>query len=59
MNLLHGDHVAPLAPPLSATTVMVGSHEIGSPYTTLARGRAYGLCSLRTIDVRGDRGSAE
>ena len=59
MNLLHGDHAAILAKFSCFAVARVGSHEIGNPVTTLARGRAYGLYSLCTIDVRGDRRSAE
>ena len=33
--------------------------EIGNPHTTLARRWAYCLYSLHTIDVGGDKGTAE
>ena len=59
MNLLHGDHVADVQPPLQYEVARTGSHEIDNPRTTLAKGHAYWLYSSRTIDVRGDRGSAE
>ena len=60
MNLLHGDHTAVSLPQSRWRTVVTAdSHEIGIPRTTLAKGREYGLYSLYTIDIRGDRGSAE
>ena len=60
MNLLHGDQIASYGGAVSLCKVAaVGSHEDGSPRTTLARGRAYCLYSSRMIEVWGDRGSAE
>jgi len=59
MNLLHGDHAALQTESLRLRVATVGSHEIGNPRTTLARGWAYSLYSLCTIDVRGDKKSAE
>ena len=54
MNLLHGDHAAAATESPLFTVVTICSHEIGTPCTILARGRAYGMYSLRTIDVLGD-----
>jgi len=59
MSLLHGDHVAVQTEEGVFLATMVGSHEIGSPWTTLIKGRACDLCSSRTIDVLGDRGRTE
>ena len=59
MNLLHGDHAAVLAKLLCFAVAKIGSHEIGNPRTTLARGRTYGLYSLCTIDSWGDIRRAE
>jgi len=59
MSLLHGDHAAVQTEEGGFLATMVGSHEIGSPWTTLIKGWAYGLYSSRTIDVFGDRGRAE
>ena len=58
INLPHGDHTpTPKSPRyLLAET---GSHESGDPCMTLARGQAYCLNSPRTIEVWGDRRSAE
>ena len=58
-TLLHGDQIASCGVISPYTVVAVGSHEDGSPRTTLARGRMYCLYSSRTIEVWGDRGSAE
>ena len=59
MNLLHGDHVGDVQKPSQYEVARNGSHEIDNPCTTLAKGHAYWLYSSRTIDVCGDRGSAE
>ena len=59
ITLLHGDQIALYAPIPLYKVVAVGSHEDGSPRTTLGRGRVYCLYSSRMIEVRGDRGSAE
>ena len=59
MNLLHGDHTATSTTAWGPEAEITGSHETGNPCTTLAKGRAYGLHSSRTIEVRGDRRSAE
>ena len=59
MNLLHGDHTAPAEKSSWYMVATIGSHEIGNPCTILTNGRAYCSYSLRTIEVWGDRGSAE
>ena len=59
MNLLHGDHVADVQKPLQYEVARTGSHEIDNPCTTLTKGDAHWLYSSRTIEVRGDMGSAE
>ena len=53
MSLLHGDHTAKSTGPLWLTVATTGSHEIGNPCTTLAKGRAYDLYSSRTITFGG------
>ena len=58
MNLLHGDHAAAQTRE-GFLTVMLGSHEVGSPCMILVKGWAYGSYSFRTIDVLGDSGRAE
>ena len=58
-NLLHGDHATATTAREVCIVAAVCSHEVGKPHTTLARGRAYGSYSWRTIDVFGDRKSAE
>ena len=58
MNLLHGDH-ATASTSEGFLTVMLGSHEVGSPCMILVKGWAYGSYSFRTIDVLGDSGRAE
>ena len=57
IELLHGDHVTLIVEVISVT--VLDSHKIGNPRTTLANGQAYCLYSMCTIDVWGDRGSAE
>ena len=59
MNLLHGDHATARTLLSQYMVATVGSHEVGSPQTTFAKGRAYCLYRSRTIDVRGDTGNAE
>ena len=59
ITLLHGDQTALYEPIALYNVAAVGSHEDGSPRTTLARGRVYCLYSSRMIEVWGDRGSAE
>ena len=59
ITLLHGDQIALYVPILLCEVTVAGSHEDGSPRTTLARGRVYCLYSSRMIEVWGDRGSAE
>ena len=59
MNLLHGDQIALYGVISLYKMAAVGSHEDGSPRTTLARGRVYCSYSSRMIEVWGDRGSAE
>jgi hypothetical protein len=56
---LHGDHALCPIKGLLCILATVGSHEVANPCTTLAKGLAYGLYSLCTIDIGGDRGSAE
>ena len=58
MNLLHGDH-ATAKTREGFLTVMLGSHEVGSPCMILVKEWAYGSYSFRTIDVLGDSGRAE
>ena len=58
-NLLHGDQAAKRERSSWYTVATTGSHEIGSPWTTLAKGHPYRLYTSRTIDLWGDRGSAE
>ena len=58
MNLLHGDHAAPKFVPLYAVATN-GSHDFDNPCRTLTKGRPYCLYTSRTVDVLGDRGSAE
>ena len=51
MNLLHGDQVT-LDGVISLYKVAaIGSHEDGSPCTTLGRGQVYCLYSSRMIEV--------
>ena len=57
--LLHGDQIALYGSLSLYKVTAVGSHEDGSPRTTLARGQAYCLYSSCMIEVWGDRGSAE
>ena len=57
-NLLHGDHADAETYRGVCMLAAVGSHEVGKPCTTLARGRVYCSYSRRTIDVRGDSNSA-
>ena len=57
--LLHSDQIASYGAIPLHKVAAVGSHEDGSPRTTLARGRVYCLYSSRIIEVWGDRGSAE
>ena len=59
MNLLHGDHATVWQVSSLCLVATIGSHDIGNPRTTLAKGRVYCLYISRTIDVGGDRGSAE
>ena len=60
INLLHGDHERPMIWSDDLRVVeMAGSHNIGTPCTTLMRGRASGSYNLRTTDIWGDRGRAE
>ena len=59
MNLLHGDHSAAVMGAWDFGAETIGSHETGNPCTTLTKGCAYGLYSLHTAEVWGDRGSAE
>lgn len=59
MNPLHGDHAAAKTAARGFGAETIDSHETGNPCTTLVKGRAYYLYSLRTIEVFGDRGSAE
>ena len=59
MNLLHGDHAAVTTEACDSEAETMGSHETGSPCTALIMGRVYDLYNLRTIEVRGDIGSAE
>ena len=57
--LLHSDQIASYGAIPLHKVAAVGSHEDGSPRTTLGRGRVYCLYSSRTIEVWGDRESAE
>ena len=59
ITLLHGDQTASYGLVSLYKVAAIGSHEDGSPRTTLAMGRAYCLYSSRIIEVWGDRGSAE
>ena len=59
MNLLHGDHAIHRIELEHFMVAMLGSHDVGTPHTTLAKGWAYRSYNLRMIDVRGDRGRAE
>ena len=59
MNPLHGDQIASCGKVSVYKVAAAGSHEDGSPRTTLARGWVYCLYSSRMIEVWGDRGSAE
>lgn len=59
MNLLHGDHVTALTLPQKYLVEIVSSHEVGTPCTTFTKGRLYGLYRLCTVDVVGDKRSAE
>ena len=59
MVLLHGDHVAVQRKSGIPLTATLGSHELGSPCTILARGQAYDLYNSWMIDVLGDSGRAE
>ena len=59
ITLLHGDQIVSSGTISPYEVTVVGSHEDGSPRTTLARGRVYCLYSSRMIEVCGDKGSAE
>ena len=59
MNLLHGDHVIHQTKLEHCMVAIAGSHDIGTPCTTLVKGWAYSLYNLCTIDVLGDKGRAE
>ena len=59
MNLLHGDQAAKRGRTSWYTVATTGSHEVGNPCTTLAKGRAYRLYTSQIFDPWGDRGSAE
>ena len=59
MNLLHGDHTAVSTGLGNFTVAILESHEVGSPCTILAKGRACCSYSFRTIDVLGESGRAE
>ena len=59
MNLLHDDHATVRVLGPCVVVAKFDLQEIGNPHTTLARGWAYCLYSFHTIDVRGDKGSAE
>ena len=59
ITLLHGDQIASYGAVSLYRVASIGSHEDGSPRRTLARGWVYCLYSLCTIEVWGDRGSAE
>ena len=59
INLLHGDHAYCVYECLVDAVATTGSHETGSPCITLAKGWAYCWYSPHTIDVLGDRGSAD
>ena len=54
-----GDHIDFLAKLGSCLVMTPASQEVGNPRATLAKGWAYCLYDASTIDVRGDRGSAE
>lgn len=59
MNLLQGDHAIAAAELWVCLVAVLCLHEVGRPCTTLDKGRIYDWYSLRTIDVWGDRKSAE
>lgn len=59
MNLLHGDHTTASTEEINVMIAILCSHEVGSPFATLIKGRACRSYSVRTIEVLGDSGSAE
>ena len=59
MSLLHGDHATLVMGVCCFVVATIGPHEIDNPRTTLAKGRVYCWESWRTIEVWGDKGSAE
>ena len=59
-NLLHGDHMILFAAgPENCLVTIPASCEVGGACTTLAKGQAYCLYNACTLDVGGERGSAE
>ena len=59
MNLLQGDHTTSPLKSSRYAVAATGSHETGTPRTTLKKGLAYCLYVLHMIEVWGDRESAE
>ena len=59
MVLLHGDHAVARIRSGDFKVAMLGSHEVGSPYTILDKGWACDLYNFWMIDVWGDSGRAE
>jgi hypothetical protein len=59
MNLLHGDHMAARIAKEDVATAAFGSHDAGTPCTTLTKGRACDLYSPCTIDSLGVSTRAE
>ena len=59
MNLLHGDHIACQIIERDVAAAIFGSHNAGTPCTTLTKGRECDLYNFCTIDSLGVSTSAE
>ena len=59
MNLLHDDHTACGKPRGVVAVASLGSHNAGTPCTTLTKGCACDSYSFRTIDSLGVTTRAE